>query len=188
MVLLRCKLLLCTAKIVFNFVDLQKDDYINIVYVPSHLYHMLFELFKNSMRAVMEYHNTSDEFPPITVAVSKGKEDICLKVCFILFIYSLVRLLNYHFCKHFTDVRFGWWNSKINHRLSIQIYVFYCTATKQIWRPYRTIGRLWIWFANFTALCPIFSWWLSLIIMRGLWDWRCYLHEGMYCFIRLSSY
>lgn len=60
--------------------DLQKDDYINIVYVPSHLYHMLFELFKNSMRAVMEYHNTSDEFPPITVAVSKGKEDICLKM------------------------------------------------------------------------------------------------------------
>lgn len=86
MVLLRCKLLLCTAKIVFNFVDLQKDDYINIVYVPSHLYHMLFELFKNSMRAVMEYHNTSDEFPPITVAVSKGKEDICLKVCFIVYL------------------------------------------------------------------------------------------------------
>ncbi|KAL1488076.1 hypothetical protein ABEB36_015444 [Hypothenemus hampei] len=60
--------------------DLKKEEYINIVYVPSHLYHMLFELFKNSMRAVMEYHNSSNEFPPITVAVSKGKEDICLKM------------------------------------------------------------------------------------------------------------
>ncbi|XP_050297439.1 pyruvate dehydrogenase (acetyl-transferring) kinase, mitochondrial isoform X2 [Anthonomus grandis grandis] len=57
-----------------------EEDFTNIVYVPSHLYHMLFELFKNSMRAVMEYHNSSNEFPPITVAVSKGKEDVCIKM------------------------------------------------------------------------------------------------------------
>lgn len=51
------------------------------MYVPSHLYHMLFELFKNSMRAVLEYHGSSaDQYPPISVTVSKGKEDICLKV------------------------------------------------------------------------------------------------------------
>ncbi|XP_076257778.1 pyruvate dehydrogenase kinase isoform X1 [Rhynchophorus ferrugineus] len=60
--------------------QLEKEPYINIVYVPSHLYHMLFELFKNSMRAVMEYHNSSGAFPPITVTVSRGKEDICLKM------------------------------------------------------------------------------------------------------------
>lgn len=41
---------------------------------------MLFELFKNSMRAVMEYHSSLDQYPPITVTVAKGKEDICLKV------------------------------------------------------------------------------------------------------------
>lgn len=60
--------------------DLEKEQYINMVYVPSHLYHMLFELFKNSMRAVMEYHNSSNEFPPISITLSKGKEDICLKM------------------------------------------------------------------------------------------------------------
>uniref|UniRef100_A0A224XDQ5 Protein-serine/threonine kinase n=1 Tax=Panstrongylus lignarius TaxID=156445 RepID=A0A224XDQ5_9HEMI len=51
---------------------------IRIVYVPSHLYHMLFELFKNSMRAVMENH--ADNYPPVEVVVVKGKEDICIKV------------------------------------------------------------------------------------------------------------
>lgn len=60
--------------------ELENTEFITIVYVPSHLYHMLFELFKNSMRAVMEYHGSVDQYPPITVTVSRGKEDICLKV------------------------------------------------------------------------------------------------------------
>lgn len=50
------------------------------MYVPSHLYHMLFELFKNSMRAVMEMHQESDSIPPIKVTIVSGKEDICVKI------------------------------------------------------------------------------------------------------------
>lgn len=53
---------------------------IRIVYVPSHLFHMLFELFKNSMRAVMEHHSSNGEYPAIEVIVSRGKEDICVKM------------------------------------------------------------------------------------------------------------
>lgn len=54
---------------------------ISFVYVPSHLYHMLFELFKNSMRAVVEYHGTAaDSYPPLHVLVVKGKEDLTIKV------------------------------------------------------------------------------------------------------------
>lgn len=54
---------------------------IRMVYVPSHLYHMLFELFKNSMRAVMEHHaNKSDNVPPVQVTIVRGREDICVKV------------------------------------------------------------------------------------------------------------
>lgn len=49
-----------------------------VVYVPSHLYHMLFELFKNSMRATMENH--SDPPPPITVNIVVGKEDVSVKM------------------------------------------------------------------------------------------------------------
>lgn len=54
---------------------------IRIVYVPSHLYHMLFELFKNSMRAVMEHHGQDClNIPPIEVTVVNGREDISLKI------------------------------------------------------------------------------------------------------------
>lgn len=54
---------------------------ISVVYVPSHLYHMLFELFKNAMRAVVEHHGTAaDNYPPIEVLVAKGKEDLTIKM------------------------------------------------------------------------------------------------------------
>jgi hypothetical protein len=60
-----------------------------MVYVPSHLYHMLFELFKNSMRAIVEYHGTaSDDYPVIKVMICKGKEDVTIKVVNIIRINS----------------------------------------------------------------------------------------------------
>lgn len=61
------------------FPDVSPGEPIRIVYVPSHLYHMLFELFKNSMRAVVEHHS-DENYPPIQVVVVRGKEDICVKV------------------------------------------------------------------------------------------------------------
>lgn len=56
------------------------QDVIHIVYVPSHLYHMLFELFKNSMRATIEYHNASISLPPVEVMVALGQEDLTIKM------------------------------------------------------------------------------------------------------------
>ncbi|CAD6239468.1 GSCOCG00008703001-RA-CDS [Cotesia congregata] len=61
--------------------DFENGNQIRIVYVPSHLYHMLFELFKNSMRAIMEYYDgRSDSYPSIEVNIVRGKEDICVKM------------------------------------------------------------------------------------------------------------
>ncbi|XP_071516342.1 pyruvate dehydrogenase (acetyl-transferring) kinase, mitochondrial isoform X3 [Panulirus ornatus] len=55
---------------------------VTVVYVPSHLYHMLFELFKNAMRAVVEYHGPgADVFPPIEVLLVMGQEDLTIKLC-----------------------------------------------------------------------------------------------------------
>lgn len=53
---------------------------LHIVYVPSHLYHMLFELFKNAMRATVETHESSPSLPPIEVMVSLGDEDLTIKM------------------------------------------------------------------------------------------------------------
>ncbi|CAI9735539.1 Hypothetical predicted protein [Octopus vulgaris] len=57
----------------------QKED-IRMVYVPSHLYHILFELFKNAMRAVVEYHPEDMELPKLNVGITKGDEDVTIKM------------------------------------------------------------------------------------------------------------
>uniref|UniRef100_A0A5K3G2A2 Protein-serine/threonine kinase n=1 Tax=Mesocestoides corti TaxID=53468 RepID=A0A5K3G2A2_MESCO len=55
---------------------------IELVYVPSHLYHILFELLKNAMRAVVEKGRlvNKDEFPPIQVLVVSGKHNVTIKL------------------------------------------------------------------------------------------------------------
>ncbi|TNM97494.1 hypothetical protein fugu_015650 [Takifugu bimaculatus] len=53
---------------------------IQISYVPSHLYHMLFELFKNAMRATIETHESSRTLPPIKVMIALGGEDLSIKM------------------------------------------------------------------------------------------------------------
>nr|XP_042716668.1 pyruvate dehydrogenase (acetyl-transferring) kinase isozyme 1, mitochondrial isoform X3 [Chrysemys picta bellii] len=51
-----------------------------VVYVPSHLYHMVFELFKNAMRATMEHYTDRSVYPPIQVHVTLGNEDLTVKI------------------------------------------------------------------------------------------------------------
>lgn len=46
---------------------------------------MVFELFKNAMRAVVEHHGAAaTDYPPIETLVVLGKEDITIKVFLIL--------------------------------------------------------------------------------------------------------
>jgi pyruvate dehydrogenase kinase 2/3/4 len=57
-----------------------KSD-LHFMYVPGHLSHMLFETLKNSLRAVVETHGSdAEEFPPVKLIVTEGKEDITIKI------------------------------------------------------------------------------------------------------------
>ncbi|CAH8669776.1 unnamed protein product [Dicrocoelium dendriticum] len=56
------------------------DGKIEFAYVPSHLYHILFELLKNAMRAVAETHNQSASLPPVDVLIAAGKENVTIKI------------------------------------------------------------------------------------------------------------
>ena len=54
---------------------------LSLCYPPSHLYHILFELFKNSMRATVEKHSKgSAEMPEIEVLVAKGEHDVSIRI------------------------------------------------------------------------------------------------------------
>ncbi|PAV59287.1 hypothetical protein WR25_18421 [Diploscapter pachys] len=59
----------------------EKGKPIKIVGVPSHLYHICFEILKNAMRATVEFHGVDDDLPDIKVYVVKGSEDLSIKIC-----------------------------------------------------------------------------------------------------------
>jgi len=63
-------------------VHLHCPEVVEFMYVPSHLSHMLFELLKNSLRAVVETYGDDyeGEFPAVKIIVAQGKEDITIKV------------------------------------------------------------------------------------------------------------
>ena len=62
-------------------VKLLGETALAFTYVPSHLHHMLFELLKNSMRAVVEFHDRDlDDLPLIRIVIAEGHEDVTLKV------------------------------------------------------------------------------------------------------------
>ncbi|CAL5220332.1 g2325 [Coccomyxa viridis] len=57
------------------------DPKFSFAYVPSHLHHMTFELVKNSLRAVNDRFEDSDDIPPpVRVVVAEGDEDVTIKV------------------------------------------------------------------------------------------------------------
>eukprot|EP00210_Caulerpa_lentillifera_P007337 g7013.t1 len=62
-------------------VEIYGDPNFTFAYVPSHIHHMVFELIKNSLRAVQDrYANDLIVTPTIRVVVAEGAEDVTIKV------------------------------------------------------------------------------------------------------------
>merc|ERR1719230_1852687 len=53
---------------------------VSVSYPPPHLYHILFELFKNSMRATVETHHKAMSLPKIEVLLAKGEHDVSIRI------------------------------------------------------------------------------------------------------------
>lgn len=73
---------LCSPDIDFVSINkVEKDEPIELVYVPSHLYHIAFELYKNAMRAVIEYHGEAAKtYPKLETLIVKGQEDLSIRI------------------------------------------------------------------------------------------------------------
>ncbi|WOL10227.1 pyruvate dehydrogenase (acetyl-transferring) kinase, mitochondrial [Canna indica] len=62
-------------------VDIYGDPKFTFPYVPSHLHLMVFELVKNSLRAVQErFMNSDKDAPPVRIIVADGIEDVTIKI------------------------------------------------------------------------------------------------------------
>jgi pyruvate dehydrogenase kinase 2/3/4 len=58
----------------------ERSDRIFMTYVPAHLYYMLFELYKNALRAVVECHQDHPSLPDVETLICKGREDVTIKI------------------------------------------------------------------------------------------------------------
>ncbi|KAI5650979.1 hypothetical protein M9H77_36984 [Catharanthus roseus] len=62
-------------------VNIYGDPHFTFPYVPTHLHLMVFELVKNSLRAVQERFMDSEKIaPPVRIIVADGLEDVTIKV------------------------------------------------------------------------------------------------------------
>ncbi|XP_058753709.1 pyruvate dehydrogenase (acetyl-transferring) kinase, mitochondrial-like [Vicia villosa] len=62
-------------------INIYGDPEFTFPYVPAHLHLMVFELVKNSLRAVQERYMDSDKVsPPIRIIVADGLEDVTIKL------------------------------------------------------------------------------------------------------------
>ncbi|XP_077218278.1 pyruvate dehydrogenase kinase [Tasmannia lanceolata] len=62
-------------------VNIYGDPDFTFPYVSSHLHLMVFELVKNSLRAVQErFMNSDNDVPPVRIIVADGVEDVTIKI------------------------------------------------------------------------------------------------------------
>ena len=62
---------------IMNIVDNEPVVSVEMVYVPDHLERIIYELLRNALRATVE---KSEKLYPITVLITKGKTNVCIRI------------------------------------------------------------------------------------------------------------
>jgi hypothetical protein len=58
-----------------------QNEAANVNFVPTHLHHIVFELVKNSMRAVLEHHGVKNyDAPAIKIVLSEDEREFAIKI------------------------------------------------------------------------------------------------------------
>uniref|UniRef100_A0A5B6ZU63 Protein-serine/threonine kinase n=1 Tax=Davidia involucrata TaxID=16924 RepID=A0A5B6ZU63_DAVIN len=85
-------------------IDIYGDPNFTFPYVPTHLHMMVFELVKNSLRAVQEQFMDSDKVaPPVRIIVADGVEDVTIKACVLLSHIEILKVESF-LCPYFCSV------------------------------------------------------------------------------------
>ena len=95
---------------------------VSVAYPPANLYHILFELFKNSMRATVETHFEALKLPKIEVLLAKGEHDVSIRIS-----DQVISLYQQHFCQHhlksiFQHFTSGWRDTATYHRPDLPLF------------------------------------------------------------------
>jgi len=62
-------------------VEIVGTEEVQVNFVPNHLHHIVFELTKNSMRAVLEHHGVKNyDAPPIQVVLTDDEREFAIKI------------------------------------------------------------------------------------------------------------
>nr|XP_046259339.1 pyruvate dehydrogenase (acetyl-transferring) kinase isozyme 1, mitochondrial isoform X3 [Scatophagus argus] len=170
----------------FNVKEQEKP--IGVVYVPSHLYHMVFELFKNAMRATMELYGDAMEYPPIHAHVALGTEDLTVKVSDRgggVPLRKIDRLFTYTYSTAPRPSNDGSRAAPLSFRphrtvcmsgvcsVAVRVKSTAPLSTSVIFSSFLTFGRVgWlrVWPAHLSAVRPVLSGGSEAVLARGLWN------------------
>ena len=138
-----------------------------LVYPPPHLYHILFELFKNSMRATVETHSKAKELPEIEVLLAKGEHDVSIRISDQVIRFGSTqgpqndpidagrRHSQAHHRPHLSLPRLDSTQAEYDSHQSSACWLWYAISL-QVVVSYKCFPRLWV--APFPSLCSLFPW------------------------------
>lgn len=156
--------------------EVENNRPIQMIYVPSHLYHILFEVFKNSMRAVMEHHGQNvDDIPALEVTVVGGREDICVKISDRgggIPRSQVDQIFKYMYSTAPQPSKSEMHTVPLAGKIVFFLFELMGPCLADV-LCVRLCFRIRIWSSSIPAICSIFAWRFRFILLRRLWN-RCH--------------